>query len=136
MEQNYKILHSKDCERDLDDIENYITFNLCSPTVAEKLIDKLYNATFSLSDSPKRYKIYDIEPWRSRELRYFYMDNYVIFYLVDDDKKEVSVLRIIYKARDLNYQLSNSEHYFVSDNNMLDENVKWIKEHSNNLSKE
>ena len=50
---------------------------------------------------PKRYRKYEKEPWKSRELHILPVDNYVILYIPNSDKKVVTILRVMYAGRDI-----------------------------------
>lgn len=64
----------------------------------------------SLDEMPQRYKLYDDEPWHSRGLRTLPVNNYLIFYLADEEKAVVTVIRIIYGGRDISKQLSETQY--------------------------
>ena len=49
---------------------------------------------------PERYRKYEKEPWKSRGLRVLPVDNYVVLYIPDSDKKVVTILRVMYAGRD------------------------------------
>lgn len=49
---------------------------------------------------PESFKLYEKEPWKSRGLRYFSVDNYIVFYIVNNEKLEVNVLRVLYGKMD------------------------------------
>ena len=53
----------------------------------------------SLDHQPKLYRFYNREPWKTRGLRIVSIDNYCVFYLVDDDNLTVSIIRVMYKHR-------------------------------------
>ncbi len=59
----------------------------------------------SLDIMPERYRKYENEPWKSRGLRVLPVDNYVIFYIPDSNKKVVTILRVMYAGRDIDNQL-------------------------------
>ena len=59
--------------------------------------------------SSLRYKLYEEEPWYSQELRYFSIDNYLVFYKVNDEIGKVYVVRIMYGGRDIRTQLNKSQ---------------------------
>ena len=46
------------------------------------------------------------EPWKSRGLRVLPVDNYVVLYIPDNDKKVVTILRVMYAGRDIDNQLN------------------------------
>ena len=58
-----------------------------------------------LDEMPERFRVYDREPWRSRNLRVMPVDNYLVFYIPDHQVKTVTVLRIMYGGRDIDAQL-------------------------------
>ncbi len=49
---------------------------------------------------PKRQNLVKDEVLSSRGIRRLLVDNYMIFYVVDDSKKKVTVIRILYFRRD------------------------------------
>ncbi len=55
---------------------------------------------------PERYRRYEKEPWKSRGLRVLPVDNYVVLYIPDCDKKVVTILRVMYTRRDIDHQLN------------------------------
>ena len=61
----------------------------------------------NLKEMPMRHRLYEVEPWYKRGLRFFPVDNYIIFYIVDKVNSEVYILRIMYKGRDIKGQLNN-----------------------------
>lgn len=62
----------------------------------------------SLNEMPMRYRLYDDEPWHSQRVRFFPVNNYLVFYLPDETKTTVHVVRIIYGGRDIKKQLSET----------------------------
>ncbi len=57
---------------------------------------------------PMRYRLYDDEPWHSQGVRFFPVNNYLVFYLPDETKTTVHIVRIIYGVRDIKKQLSET----------------------------
>ena len=53
----------------------------------------------------ERFRVYDREPWRSRNLRVMPVDNYLVFYIPEHETKIVTVLRVMYGGRDIDAQL-------------------------------
>ena len=98
---NYKVIVSEQAERDLESIYSYIFRELKSKTSAEKMALRLRGAMIGLSVMPKRYRVYPIEPWLSREVRSVAVGNYVLFYLVKETKSEVWITRIVYGKRNM-----------------------------------
>ena len=77
----YEVEVSEQADRDLREIFEYIAFELQSPENAIGQLDRLEEQILSLDAMPKRYRKYEKEPWKSRELRILPVDNYVILYI-------------------------------------------------------
>ena len=69
-------------------------------------LDRLENAISSLEQMPERYRVYDKEPWRSRNLRIMTVDNYLVLYVPNKEERTVTVIRIMYGGRDIDSQLN------------------------------
>ena len=55
----------------------------------------------SLDFMPARYALVDWEPWHSMKMHQLPVDNFIVYYLVDDEKRVVTVARIFYGGRDI-----------------------------------
>ena len=102
----YEVELSEQADSDLREIFEYISFELQSPENASGQLDRLEGQILSLDTMPERYRKYEKEPWKSRELRVLPVDNYVVLYIPDSDKKVVTILRVMYAGRDIDNQLN------------------------------
>jgi len=102
---DWRIEYTFQAKEDLKAIFEYIAYELLVPETAAGQVSRIRNAINSLDNMPEKYKIYDEEPWKSRELRCFSVDNYMVFYVLKNSSKTISVVRIIYGARDLSKEL-------------------------------
>ena len=102
----YKVDISDEAKIDLHGIYNYIAFELLSPENAAEQIRRLRKSILSLNEMPKRFRLYGREPWKSRGLRMVPVDNYIVFYIPNDEKKVVTVTRVMYSGRDTNNELN------------------------------
>ena len=50
---------------------------------------------------PARYALVEWEPWHSMKMHQLPVDNYIVYYLVDDKERAVTVARIFYGGRDI-----------------------------------
>ena len=82
--------------RDLDGIYAYIAEQLAEPLVAERLIDSIEEAIFSLESFPERGSVRRIGAYANQGYRQLFVKNYVIVYRVLKDKKEVHVVTVRY----------------------------------------
>ncbi len=102
----YDVILTERAENDLRGIFEYIAFELLAPENAAGQLERIEEKILSLVDSPERFRLYDREPWKSRNTRVVPVDNYVIFYIPDKDKARVTVIRIMYSGRDIDKQLN------------------------------
>jgi len=102
----YEIEVSEQADSDLKGIFEYIAFELQALENASGQLDRLEEQILSLDTIPERYRKYEKEPWKTRGLRVLPVDNYVILYIPDSDKKVVTILRVMYAGRDIDNQLN------------------------------
>ena len=102
----YEVEVSEQADSDLRGIFEYIAFELQAPENASGQLERLEEQILSLDTIPERYRKYEKEPWETRGLRVLPVDNYVILYIPDSDKKVVTILRVMYTGRDIDNQLN------------------------------
>ena len=103
---NYKINLTPKAQSDLKEIFRYIAVDLQSIQNATGQLDRLEKAISSLEQMPERYRVYDKEPWRSRNLRIMTVENYLVLYVPNKEERTVTVIRIMYGGRDIDSQLN------------------------------
>lgn len=101
----YQVFITEKAEEDLNSIADYLIYKLLAGETALNQIDRIEQAVMSLEEMPERYHIYDKEPWKERGMRVMGVDNYLVFYITDNDNKTVTVIRIMYGKRDIESQL-------------------------------
>lgn len=103
--ESYNIFYLEQAKNDLKEIAAYIADELKNPTAAEKLIDKIIAAAKNLETFPYANTVFiPLQPLK-HEYRKVVVDNFMLFYRIDEHKKEVSVSRMIYARRHLTKQL-------------------------------
>ena len=105
----WRVDYTADALWDLKNIFDYIDLVLLESATAANQTERIMDAAETLDQMPMRHKLYDKEPWRSRGLRVLPVDNYVIFYLPDEHKHIVSIIRIMYGGRGIGRHLSETE---------------------------
>lgn len=105
----YRIVYTHEAEQDIVNIYRYVAFSLQVSEVARKQTDRIMESIAKLDCMPFRHEIYQEEPWYSRGLRFFYVDNYLVFYVAEEQEKTVAIIRIIYGKRNIDMQLSSSD---------------------------
>ena len=105
----YKLMYTAGAKEDLRNIFRYISEELTAPESAAGQTERIMTAVRKLDAMPNRNRLYEEEPWHSRGLRFFPVDNYLVFYKTDDENEMVYVVRIMYGARDVHTQLSQTK---------------------------
>lgn len=101
MSTTYSVIYSPQAFLDLSELYKYIRFTLQVPKTAEKLVSRIRKTIRSLNTMPMRHSLVEWEPWHSMGIRRVLIDNYTAFYLVDEDKCSVTVVRIFYAGRNI-----------------------------------
>jgi toxin ParE1/3/4 len=96
----YNIEITEPAENDLNDIAFYIAKELLEPSIAKKIVNKIGEAIFTLEELPLRFTLVADERLASQGIRKIIIDNYIVFYIVEEDRKIVTVLRILYGRRE------------------------------------
>lgn len=109
----YEVVLSKHSFADLNEIFDYIAYNLQSKENAEAQLSRLEDEIASLDRMPERYRLYDRGPWRSRKVHILPVDNYCVLYIPNREQKTVTILRVVYGGRNLDAILAEYEHKSV-----------------------
>ena len=103
-----KIVYTFKARQDLKDIYEYIAHTLLAPDAAKNTTNKIIEIIRSLETMPERNPLYKDEPWHSQGLRFVPVNNYLVFYMVNTSTDTVSIVRIMYGARDIAKQLEET----------------------------
>ena len=110
----YKLMYTAGAKKDLRNIFRYISEELLALENAAGQTARIMTAIRKLDTMPNRNRFYEEEPWHSRGLRFFPVDNYLVFYKTDDETETVYVVRIMYGGCDVHKQLSQTEDVSVN----------------------
>ena len=105
----YKVVLTEQADIDLRDIYEYIAFTLLVPEIAIGQLERIEQAILSLDEMPKRFKLLELEPWYSRGIHQMPVDNFIVFYIPNNEEKKVTVLRIMYGGRNIDEQLKKTD---------------------------
>lgn len=84
---------------DMSDIVKYISRDLGNKTASDRLADKFIETADRLSDFPYANPVYmPIKPLKY-EYRKAVIENYLMFYSINEEEKTVTVSRVIYGKR-------------------------------------
>lgn len=84
----------------IEETVQYISKTLLAPETARKWSDALQNEIENLDSMPWRYPLADEEPWRTKGIRKMPVKNFLVYYLIDEEKKTVWITAVIYGRRD------------------------------------
>ena len=97
---NYKVKITEQAEVQLREILCYISNTLKEPDIAMSLFNEIQKNILSLDVMPKRIALIDEEPWRSYGIHRMTVKNFLIYFWVNEDLKEVHITAVIYGKRD------------------------------------
>lgn len=96
----FKVNYTTPAEEDLLSILEYISSILKSSVAAENLLDEIEEKTELLAENPFIFPLAKDEYINKRGIRHIPVKNYFVFYTIEEDKKIVSIIRIMYARRD------------------------------------
>ena len=99
MSNKYTLKFTVEAGKDLDEIFSYITGNLSSPVAAVDLIDKIENESKRLISFPLSGAVPRDDTLVKKGYRMLIIDNFIAFYIVDEENKLVKIMRIVYGKR-------------------------------------
>lgn len=101
MTDSYRVGYSAEALDDLREIYAYVANELLVPETAAALLGRIRKEVRSLDFMPARYALVSWEPWHSMKMHQLPADNFIVYYLIDDVKRVVTVARVFYGGRDI-----------------------------------
>ena len=86
-------------ESDIDEIVGYIALKLKNSVAAKSLYDELIKKLQYLCDMPKIGHIVDNELNRRDDVRWLPVNNYILYYVINDEDRIINVLRVVSARR-------------------------------------
>ena len=105
----YKVKITPQASAQMLEIFSYISDTLKEPVAAERLLDELQKSIFSLDTMPKRVALTDEEPWHSYGIHKMPVKNFLVYFWVNDELKEVHITAVIYGRRNQLEQLKQMD---------------------------
>lgn len=96
---SYRIRLTPKASDDLDEIYEYITNNLHNLKAAVRLMSEMETNLLILKDFPLSGSLLNDEFLRKKGYRKLIVENYIVFYLVNESDKQVVVMRVLYGSR-------------------------------------
>lgn len=98
--KKYEVSISTHAAGDIQDIARHISSDLHEPVTAERLINNLQSEINELSALPFRFALVTDKALAEKGFRKMPVENYIVFYMVNDKEGVVNVLRVLYGKRD------------------------------------
>ena len=99
MSKNYKLKFTQAASGDLEQIYMYISGNLLAMQAANDLMDKIQDSVMRLKEFPYLGNFVADEMLKNKGYRKLIVDHFIAFYLVDEEEKQVVIMRILYGAQ-------------------------------------
>lgn len=108
--QRYAIRYTETALLDIEEKADYIAQQLRDSALAAQWYRRLKaSIQEELSFLPLKYPLYDVSPWKERGVRLLITRNDVILYSVEPDQRQVYILGICTRGRDLTRHLQENE---------------------------
>ncbi len=96
---NYSLKFNLKASEDLEQIYVYISEKLLADVAADRLLNNIENSIMRLRDFPYSCSFVLDDLLKSKGYRKLIVDNYIVFYLVNEIEKQVVIMRILYGAQ-------------------------------------
>jgi addiction module RelE/StbE family toxin len=96
----YSIEITEPAENDLYEIASYTAKELLEPEIAKEVVAKIAEEIFSLADMPLQNALVADARLSLQGIRKIVVDNYIVFYIANEESKIVTIIKILYGRRD------------------------------------
>ena len=98
MEQ-YRVRMTDHAIGQMEETVRYISKVLQAPETALRWTNRLEAEMAALSSMPARYPLTPEEPWHSEGIRRMPVDNFLVYYWINEEQKTVWITAVIYGRR-------------------------------------
>jgi plasmid stabilization system protein ParE len=96
----YSVAITNIAEEDIMDTVSYIANVLKAPTAANNLLDEIERHEEILQNNPNICPYVPDDYLAQRGLKFTRIKNYLLFYIMEEDERIVTVIRFLYARRD------------------------------------
>lgn len=93
---NYQLHITRTAERDFNQAADYIEFVLKNPQAADNLLAEADKKIRALLLFPKEHPLAEDKLLAFWGIRFMTVKNYLVFYVVSEEKRQVTVIRFLY----------------------------------------
>ena len=97
----YKAVFTEHASTDLANILSYISLDLSNLSAAKDLYGRIKESIKLISEFPYSCQTYQSTFVQTNKIRYKPINNYLLFYVVDEETKTISIIRILYSKRNI-----------------------------------
>ena len=105
MKKSYTVEITDEALADMEQLYQYIAEVLLSPENAIGQYNRIADAILTLNELPERCPVMDAEPEHSRGIRRMLVDNYSVFYIIEEPR--VIITDVLYSASDIEHRLKH-----------------------------
>ena len=98
--ENYGYVLTEIAESDIDETIEYISGDLSNPDAASSFLDDLEQKIKEICANPKTGRLVNNEYLKRNDVRRFLVGNYISYYIIDEETRNIVILRIVYGKRD------------------------------------
>jgi len=102
---NYEVEYAPIVYDDLDEIFANISTELQDPSAAMRLIEAIEAKILRLPSFPYMYPVARDAMLANKGYRMIPVENFAVFYIVDDERQIISIRRIVYGKRNFKWLL-------------------------------
>ena len=89
-------------KKDMDDIIYYVSNNLKNNLASKRLAKSIIDGANSVLEFPYGCSIYKPVRTLNNEYRSMKIKNFLMFYTINEEKKLITVVRVLYQRMDIN----------------------------------
>lgn len=97
----YRIEFLPIAKKDIDDIIYYISHNLKNITASKKIRDLFMSSLDNILKFPYGNSVYQPIGVLKNEYRSHKIKNYLMFYTINEEKKLITIVRVLYQKMDI-----------------------------------
>lgn len=96
----YKVKLTNNALAQLKEAVGYISKVFLKPEIARRWSDRIKKEILSLDHMPLRYPLVDEEPWRAESIHKMAVENFIVYYWVNEETTTVWITAVVYSRRD------------------------------------
>ena len=97
----YNAAYAEEASKDLSQILWYIREELLNPTAAHKMYGLVEEKLVLIKENPYIYPLHHDDKIAALGIRFVVIGNYLMFYTINPNQPEVTIVRILYEKRNI-----------------------------------